>query len=287
MTHNSLKHHLDHFLDHFPREKHLTNDPVQFVRRYENGPDREVAGLIAAVFAYGNVKSVLRTVDSALSYLGPSPAQSVAAFDPRRDLRRLRGFYHRFNTSRDLAVLFWIIRRALEDYGSLESAFAATLPAGSADITDSLDNFCATLLGFGHEDFYPRGELKRRIGVRFFFPRPSEGSACKRMNLYLRWMVRPEDGIDCGVWSRVAPGQLVIPLDTHIARISSYIGLTEMRSPGWSMALDITRSLRRLHAEDPLRYDFALCHLGIAGDCPRKRNLEKCARCPILAICRL
>jgi uncharacterized protein (TIGR02757 family) len=283
----SLKFHLDNFLDNFPRERHVSNDPVQFVHRYEDPRDREVAGLIAAAFAYGNVKSVIRTVDAALRYLGNSPSRTLATFDPRKDARRLRGFYHRFNTNRDLAVLFWIIRRALEDYGSLEAVFTAGLSPADTDISAGLENFCKTLLGFGHEQFYPRGELKRRIGVRFFFPRPSEGSACKRLNLYLRWMVRPEDGIDCGVWKSVAPRQLVIPLDTHIARISSYIGLTEMRSPGWAMALEITRNLRALHAEDPLRYDFALCHLGIAGDCPRKRNLEKCARCPIVAICRL
>ena len=283
----SLKFHLDNFLDNFPRERHVSNDPVQFVHRYEDPRDREVAGLIAAVFAYGNVKSVIRTVDAALQYLGNSPSRTLATFDPRKDARRLRGFYHRFNTNRDLAVLFWIVRRALEDYGSLEAVFTAGLSPADTDIGAGLENFCKTLLGFGHEQFYPRGELKRRIGVRFFFPRPSEGSACKRLNLYLRWMVRPEDGIDCGVWKTVAPRQLVIPLDTHIARISSYIGLTEMRSPGWAMALEITRNLRALHAEDPLRYDFALCHLGIAGDCPRKRNLEKCARCPIVAICRL
>jgi uncharacterized protein (TIGR02757 family) len=283
----SLKFHLDNFLDNFPRERHVSNDPVQFVHRYEDPRDREVAGLIAAVFAYGNVKSVIRTVDAALQYLGNSPSRTLATFEPRKDARRLRGFYHRFNTNRDLAVLFWIIRRALEDYGSLEAVFTAGLSPADTDIGAGLENFCKTLLGFGHEQFYPRGELKRRIGVRFFFPRPSEGSACKRLNLYLRWMVRPEDGIDCGVWKTVAPRQLVIPLDTHIARISSYIGLTEMRSPGWAMALEITRNLRALHSEDPLRYDFALCHLGIAGDCPRKRNLEKCARCPIVAICRL
>ncbi len=283
----SLKYHLDNFIETFPKERHLTNDPVQFVHRYESPEDREVAGLIAAVFAYGNVKSVLRTVDSALAYLGPSPAQAVASFEPRRDLRRLRGFYHRFNTSRDLAALFWIIRRAREDYGSLEGAFASALSPEDTDVGPALENFSRVLLGFGHEQFYPRGELKKRIGVRFFFPSPQEGSACKRLNLYLRWMVRRADGIDCGVWTRVAERQLVVPLDTHIARISSYIGLTEMRSPGWSMALDITRSLRRLHADDPVRYDFALCHLGIAGDCPRKRNLLKCAKCPIVAICRL
>jgi len=283
----SLRHHLDTFLDNFPKEKHLGSDPVQFVHRYQDPVDREIVGLIASVFAYGNVKIVLRTVNNVLSYLGPAPSRTIASFDPRKDSRRLRGFYHRFNTSRDLAVLFWIIRRALEEYGSLESVLVSALSPNDTDVTGALKNFSGTLLGFGHERFYPRGELKRRVGVRFFFPAPSQGSACKRLNLYLRWMVRPEDGIDCGVWMRIKPRQLVIPLDTHIARISSYIGLTDMRSPGWPMALDITRSLRKLHCDDPLRYDFALCHLGIAGDCPKKRDLQKCARCPILAICRL
>ncbi len=283
----SLRHHLDTFLDNFPKEKHLGSDPVQFVHRYQDPVDREIVGLIASVFAYGNVKIVLRTVNNVLSYLGPAPSRTIASFDPRKDSRRLRGFYHRFNTSRDLAVLFWIIRRALEEYGSLESVLVSALSPNDTDVTGALENFSGTLLGFGHERFYPRGELKRRVGVRFFFPAPSQGSACKRLNLYLRWMVRPEDGIDCGVWMRIKPRQLVIPLDTHIARISSYIGLTDMRSPGWPMALDITRSLRKLHCDDPLRYDFALCHLGIAGDCPKKRDLQKCARCPILAICRL
>ncbi len=283
----SLKHHLDTFLDNFPKERHLQNDPVQFVRQYDDPADKEVIGLIASAFAYGNVKSVLKSVHRVLDHLGPSPVRTIATFNPRTDMRRLRGFYHRFNTSRDLAVLFWIIRRTLEEHGTLESAFSSGLSPGDPDTTAALDRFCGTLLGFGHEQFYPRGELKRRIGVRFFFPNPSQGSACKRLNLYLRWMVRPEDGIDCGVWTTVAPRQLVIPLDTHIARISGYIGLTNMRTPGWGMAQDITQSLRRLHCDDPLRYDFALCHLGIAGDCPRKRDLRKCAACPIVAICRL
>jgi uncharacterized protein (TIGR02757 family) len=283
----SLKHHLDAFLDNFPKEQHIASDPVQFVHRYDNPRDREVVGLIASAFAYGNVQIVLRSVRSALGYLGPAPAETVASFDPRKDIRHLRGFYHRFNTARDLAALFWIIRRTLEEYGSLEAAFVSGLSPNDADVGAALEHFCSTLLGFGHEQFYPRNELKRRVGVRFFFPSPSQGSACKRMNLYLRWMVRPHDGVDCGVWDRVTPRQLVIPVDTHIARISSYIGLTAMKSPGWGMALDITRSLRKLHSEDPLRYDFALCHLGIAGDCPRKRDLQKCMQCPIVAICRL
>jgi len=287
----TLKHHLDSFLDNFPRDRHLTSDPVQFVHRYDDVRDREIVGFIASAFAYGNVKIVLRTVDKALSYLGPRPVQVISAFHPHQHFRRLHGFYHRFNTSRDLAVLFWILRRALEDYGSLEAALASRVrgpePPPEPKIGAAIDAFSQLMLGYGHEQFYPRGELNRRIAIRFLFPAPSQGSACKRMNLFLRWMVRPEDGIDCGLWTRIAPGELVIPLDTHIARISRYIGLTGLMSPGWSMAVDITNSLKKLNSEDPLRYDFALCHLGIAGDCPRKRDPVKCRRCPIQAVCRL
>jgi uncharacterized protein (TIGR02757 family) len=282
-----LKHHLDAFLENFPREHRVSKDPVQFVHHYDDPRDREVAGLIVSAFAYGNVKSILATARQALAFLGNRPAQAVAAFDPRKDARRLRKFYHRFNTSRDLGVFFWMIRCQLEQYGSLENAFLAGLAPNDTDTGGALTRFSAAMLGTGYEQFYPTGELRRRIGVRFLLPSPADGSACKRMNLYLRWMVRPSDGVDSGTWHRVRPDQLVIPLDTHIARISSYIGLTELKSPGWSMALDITNSLRRLDGSDPLKYDFALCHLGIAGNCPRKRDLRKCFACPIRSICRL
>src|SRR5262245_52892915 len=177
----SLKHHLDTFLANFPKERHLTNDPVQFVRRYDDPRDREVVGLIASGFAYGNVKSVLKTIRTVLAYLGPSPVRTIASFDPRHDIRRLRGFYHRFNTSRDLAVFLWIIRRTLEEYGSVEAAFASEVSPADPDIGSALTRFSEVLQGFGHEQFYPRGELKRRVGVRFFFPSPAQGSACKRM----------------------------------------------------------------------------------------------------------
>src|SRR5213593_150112 len=147
---SSLKHHLDSFIANFPQGKHLAHDPVQFVHRYDDARDREVAGLLASAFAYGNVKSVLRTVEKVLGYLGPSPSRTIASFSPRSDVRRLRGFYHRFNTSRDLAVLFWIIRRTLEDYGSLQSAFCSGLSPQDSEVTTALDRFSKTLLGFGH-----------------------------------------------------------------------------------------------------------------------------------------
>jgi hypothetical protein len=158
---------------------------------------------------------------------------------------------------------------------------------GNDTVAGGLERLAGVALGYGHERFYARADLASRRGVRYFFPRVSEGSACKRLNLYLRWMVRPEDGIDCGVWTLIRPSALYIPLDTHLARISRYIGLTAYQSPGWTMVEDVTKSLRALDPADPIRYDFALCHLGIAGDCPRKRDPVKCVRCPIQAICRL
>lgn len=282
-----LKQYLDAFIDRFPKARHVENDPVRLVRRYSDARDRELVGFIASAFAYGNVKAVLHTVETIVSRLGSRPSEAVRAFDPEKDARQFRGFYHRFNTSRDLRVLLWILRRTLEEFGSLEGAFLAGMREDDEDVGAVLDRFCRTLVGFGHEQFYSRRDLAERAGVRFFFPRPSDGSACKRLNLFLRWMVRPDDGVDCGVWSRVSADRLVIPLDTHIARISQYIGLTSLRSPGWAMAVDITRHLRHLEPADPIRYDFALCHLGIAGDCPRKRNFDKCMRCPIQPVCLL
>ncbi len=282
-----LKRHLDRFLDDFPREFHVGQDPVQFVRRYPDPPDREVVGFIASAFSYGNVKSVLASVEAIVSRMGDHPADFVARFNPRVDGWVFTGFQHRWNNHRDLSVLLWILRRFLEEDGSLQTALAGDMSSGEPSVERLLDRFSLRALGFGHEQFFSQRDLDQRRGVRYFFPRTSAGSACKRLNLFLRWMVRPDDGVDCGVWSQIGTHQLVIPLDTHIARISGYIGLSTMRSPGWKMATEITEALRRLDPSDPLRYDFALCHLGIAGDCPRKRDPLKCVRCPIEPVCLL
>lgn len=262
-------------------------DPVQFVHRYDDAADREIAGFIASALAYGNVRSVLASVESALAKLGPRPSEFVVRFDPAADDGPFSGFRHRWNNARDLTVLIWILGRLVESFGSLEAVLARTPPGRDDSMAARLDGFSETALAFGHERFYSRRDLDRRRGVRYFFPRTSDGSACKRLNLFLRWMARPADGVDCGVWTRIRPSALIIPLDTHVARISRYIGLTEFSTPGWAMAVDVTRALRTLDPVDPLRYDFALCHLGIARHCPRKRDPVKCRACPIRPVCRL
>jgi uncharacterized protein (TIGR02757 family) len=121
-------------------------------------------------------------------------------------------------------------------------------------------------------------------GVYYFFSRPSSGGACKRINLFLRWMVR-RDGVDPGGWSSVSPAQLVVPLDTHTIRVGQCLALTRRRSPGWKMAVEITDGLRAFDPDDPVRYDFSLCHLSMMGACgwgtPRGHS-----QCPLRPVCR-
>ncbi len=124
-------------------------------------------------------------------------------------------------------------------------------------------------------------KLPQRAGVRYFFPNPKAGSACKRLNLFLRWMVRPNDGLDLGLWNFAPPSSLVIPLDTHIARIGIYLGWTQRKTAGWNMALDITRALARVDPKDPVKYDFALSRMGILENCPRHSRKQHCDLCKL------
>ena len=135
--------------------------------------------------------------------------------------------------------------------------------------------------------FYPGGLPGAGQGVRYFLPSPRDGSACKRLNLFLRWMVRRGDGLDFGLWREVSTAKLVIPLDAHVSRIARYIGLTDRPTPSWRTALEVTARLRRFDAEDPVKYDFSLCRLGILKLCPKKRNLTKCRNCSLVEVCLL
>ena len=240
----------------------LEPDPVQFVHAQRRKEDREVVGLIASSLAYGNVRQIKQSVERVLAALGPRPARAVRRLDPRQAAGILAGFKHRFNDGRDVACLLYFIRQMLERHGSIEGFFAAGLERGHPHVGPALASFSARALALDHGGLYGRRALPAKAGVRFFFPSPADGSPCKRLNLYLRWMVR-RDGVDLGVWRRVEPARLVIPLDAHVFAVARRVALTRLRSPGWRMALDITARLRRLDPEDPVKYDFALYRMGL------------------------
>jgi len=166
--------------------------------------------------------------------------------------------------------------------GSVEGFFLEGYDAGADDIAEALDSFSRRAMALDLKAAY--GRVPKRPGVCYFFPRPSAGSGCKRLNLFLRWMVR-RDALDLGVWKRVSPAKLIVPLDTHVIRVGRCLRLTEYTSPGWRMARDITASLRKLDPADPVKYDFSVCHLGMMNACGFSRA-QADSQCPLRGVCR-
>jgi uncharacterized protein (TIGR02757 family) len=257
-------------------------DPIQIVRRFERSDDREVVGFCAAALAFGRVASVLQSIERVLAVMGPRPAEYVRRFDPSRDAIAFSGIVHRWTRSVDLVALIWVMRQMMDRAQTIEGFFLEGHDAGAEDVGAALDSFSRRALALNLAAAY--GRVAKRAGICYFFPRPSAGSACKRLNLFLRWMVR-RDGLDLGVWSRVSPAALVVPLDTHIIRVGRCLGLTGYTSPGWRMATDITASLRQLDPADPVKYDFALCHLGMMNACGFSRP-QRDAQCPLRGVCQ-
>lgn len=284
-----LHHHLERLYATFD-VRWLSPDPLEFVRRYSAPRDQEIAGFFAAGLAYGRVGQILAALDRIGAVFGESPADFVRNFRPEADAARFRGLRHRFHGPRDFTLLTVLLGRALARWGSLEALFLAGDDPASPDVGPGLSAFCRTLLDTSDLPRGPgvrRGRLTKEAPVRLFFCSPDDGSACKRLNLWLRWMVRGSDGLDLGVWTRVSPARLVIPLDTHVARIGRYIGLSARRTPDWRMAREMTESLRQLDPADPVKYDFALCRLGILDQCPRRRDETRCAACLLKPVCTL
>jgi uncharacterized protein (TIGR02757 family) len=257
-------------------------DPVHIVRGYAAPEDREVIGFCAAALAFGRVTSVLQSIHALRAEMGSRPAEYVRRFAPDRDGGALRPLGHRWTRGVDLVALVWTLRRMLDAAGSIEGFFLDGFEPGSADVGPGLERFATRVRAMDLRPAY--GRVPRVPGVWYFFPRPSTGSACKRLNLFLRWMVR-RDAIDLGVWSRVPASALIVPLDTHVIRLGQCLGLTRYRRAGWRMATEITGALRQLDPADPVKYDFSLCHLGMTNACGFSRP-QADAQCPLRGICR-
>ena len=261
---------------------HSASDPVHIVRRYATSEDREVVGFCAAGLAFGRVASVLHSIESLTAVMGSRPAMFVRDFDPRKDGERLAPLVHRWVRGRDLAALMLILQRMLRESGSIERFFMAGDDPTAPDVGPALEAYSKRALSTDVRPVY--GRVPKRPGVSCFFPRPSAGSACKRLNLFLRWMARTDE-IDLGVWTQVSPSRLIVPLDTHVIRLGQCLRLTRYTSPGWKMAAEITASLRTIDPGDPVRFDFSLCHLGMMNACGFERS-QKDTQCPLRGVCR-
>ena len=262
---------LDKLYVEYDRREFIVPDPLQFVWEYEDPADREVVGLVASSLAFGAVAQIVKSVAAVLEKM-PDPARWVRRTRVETMRKVFAGFRHRFVDGDDLSDMLCGVRGALEQWGSLRACFAARLDPCDATMVPALAAFVAALGG---------GSGRSR---NYLIPSPSLGSACKRLNLFLRWMVR-KDYVDPGVWapllSRRAQGiraasKLIVPLDTHMHRIGLGLGLTSRRQGNLRTALEITEGFRRICPEDPVRYDFTLTRLSMRKD-PRLQHLLRLA----------
>ncbi len=230
------------------RRELVVPDPLQFLYRYPDVRDREVAGLIASGLAYGRVKQILLSVEKILSPMGDHPREWLMKSNNRLLNDLFGSFKHRFTTGRELISLLLGTKDAILKYGSLEECLKSFIKPEDRTVLPGLEGFSRTI-----------------SGGSYLLPLPSKGSAMKRVNLYLRWMVR-SDNVDPGGWSSIDPSKLIIPLDTHMFKIAGILGFTDRKASNLKTAIEITDSFRSISPEDPVKYDFSLTRLGIRDD---------------------
>lgn len=249
------------------KKEYLGSDPLQYVHRFQNPWDQEAVGLVAALLAYGNVKQIHRSIEVVLNTIQKkrrTPQELVREFSP--DL--FSDFVHRFNSGQDLANLLRCLRWSWEQHGALGAHLLSHVKSEDRDITPGLIQLIADWREF-------LGPLARGGGMKFLISSPEFGSCCKRWCMYLRWMVRDDD-LDVGLWGKNSPfpsiqklqrfvsnSQLVMPLDTHTGRIAKKLRLTHRNTLNWKASQEVTEALREFSPEDPVKYDFSLCRVGI------------------------
>jgi uncharacterized protein (TIGR02757 family) len=275
----------------------LQADPVGLVHRYRAPEDQELVGLACACAAFGNVKAIRAKLDDLLARLGDRPAR--AADDPAALRERLRGWKHRVFRGDDLARLLAGARAIQRADGSLGQRFSREL-SKHGDLREALAAWCDAIRDAGglraHAPARParagkgsarasdRRPSARRRGPAHLLPDPRGPSGCKRLLLYLRWMARPADGVDLGLWD-LGPEHLLVPVDVHIHRLGKNLGFTRRRAASWRTAEEITAALRLYDPRDPAGYDFSLCHMGMLQRCPSRRDADRCEGCGVKPVC--
>jgi len=256
---------------------HLDTDPISFVHEARTGRGRELTGLLASSLAFGNVAQIRRSVAEAVRRVDLDRLASDGELG-RGALRPLHGLRHRFVTGADLAEVLAGALEIRRRHGSLGARFVELFGSEGGDLRRALSRWATEIRRAGAPN------RSSRKGARHLLPDPSKGSACKRLHMYLRWMVRRDD-VDLGLWRGVPSSALLLPLDTHTSRISRYLGLTTRATVDWRMAEEVTGALRQVDPEDPVRFDFALSRLGILDRCPNRPVRTLCRRCSLVDVC--
>jgi len=250
-----LKQKLKYHYKAFDKSK-LEPDPLQFPHLFQDEKDIEVMAFVASIFAYGNVTQINNSLQKFLMLSNNKPFSFIQNFKLEESNKEF-SFVHRFYSSKDIIRLFHSLNQTYNEFGSLKNLFLSGYNSEGENLKNAITNFNKYFLTKAQKEF-----KKLSRGIVFMFPLPEKGSACKRMNLFLRWMVR-KDELDFGLWCEIPTSKLIIPVDTHVARICKQLKLTKRKNVSWQMAEEITNNLKKFDPNDPVKYDFAICHIGM------------------------
>lgn len=254
-------------------------DPLQFVYRYDKPSDMEIVAFLAADLAYGRVEQIQKSLTNLFGRMGKSPYAFVKGFG-KAERKKLSGFKHRFTTDLDISDLLVLLKKVLSRYGNIEEFFIQGYSPGDKNIIPALSQFCSSLL----EMYSAEHNEKTSRGIKYLLASPAKGSACKRLNLFLRWMVR-DDNVDTGLWKSIDKAKLVVPIDVHMSRLCKILGFYNKKSVSLQTAVQITQGFAEIEPADPVKYDFSLSRVGIVENCNGQYR-DDCELCELFKFCR-
>lgn len=254
----------------------LLSDPIQIVHRYQKPEEIELAGFISSTLAFGKIDLFRVIIQKILDMGKGNLKQFILDFNPSKDQKLFKNLYYRVWKEKDLVCLIYALQVLLIRYASLENLFLELTNPVDDHFESAMNAFSREFIRFDPSPVYGINHFPKSF--KLFVPSPRNGSACKRFCLFLRWMIRKDD-IDRGIWQRLSPSKLIIPLDTHIFKMACFLKLTRLNTPGWKMAREITASLKEIDPEDPLKFDFPLCHFSIQNQCPSGEDPKQCDLC--------
>jgi uncharacterized protein (TIGR02757 family) len=265
---------LEDLYSKYNHKKFIPPDPLQFVYKYRRKADMEIVALLASALAYGRVGQIEKSLTDLFGHMGTSPFAYVENFGAEQR-EQLKSFKHRFTSGDNLSDLLESLQIALSRFGSIEKLFMRGFSSDDKNVVPALSRFCNSLTA-GHN-----GQASRNL--KYLLADPARGSACKRLNLFLRWMVR-DDGVDTGLWKSIDKAYLIVPIDVHMARLCKILGFYDRKGVSLKTALQITDSFRQIEPTDPVKYDFSLSRIGIVENCSGSFRAE-CNDCSLLEYC--
>ena len=246
-----LKIKLDEYVERYETKDFIVNDPIQFPHRYDDVRNIEIAAFLASIFAFGRREVFIKKLEILFDLMQNKPLDYVRSFDKKNN--NLAGFGYRFAKDNDLINIFNVLSILYNENETLESLFSY-----SYSQTESIKGMLQGAVDY----FYSRAEEKASDGFYYLLPDPKKNSAVKRLNMFLRWLVR-DGAVDLGVWKFIDKSELLIPLDTHVARLSREFGLLSRNNNDFKSVIEITNGLKKFDPKDPIKYDFALFGFGV------------------------